>query len=512
MKTKLLSISILGFSLLVSATIIANGAFAQTAADAIQFPVAELGGCEDKDACKTYCDDADHINACLAFAEKNHLMSEDEIDTARKFMKAGGKGPGGCTGKDECQVYCDDISNIDACVAFAEKAGILPPKELAEAKQVQAAIAKGIKPPACKGKKGCDAYCEDSSHMRECVSFGEASGFLKGEELENAKKMLIAIDNGAVPPPCRGREACETYCSDPDHMEACVTFARAAGFMTPEEAQNSEKMLTAIRKGVKPPQCRGKGECDAYCAEPAHTNECIQFAVAAGFMTEKEAEMAKKTGGKGPGGCTGKDACEAFCGNPDNQETCFNFAKDNGMLSEEDLRNFEKYKNQGPPSGPTAGTASECAAYGGDWNGTRCDFGAKECGNQGGSWDGKTCNFPEGPTEGFMPPGGGPGYQTGPTSGTGFNAQACADRGGHWVDNTCSFINPMDTPEYCLKQGGDWVEGRCSFAGRECTNQGGSWDGSKCNFVSAPAAPQSLNFDLNSSLASVITAFREFSF
>src|SRR3989338_6814312 len=90
-------------------------------------------------------------------------------------------------------------------------------------------------------------------------------------------------------------------------------------------------MLAAIKKGVLPPNCSGKEECDAYCTEPAHTDECINFAIAAGFMTEKEAEMAKKTGGKGPGGCVGKDACDAFCGNQDNQQTCMDFAKENGF-------------------------------------------------------------------------------------------------------------------------------------------------------------------------------------
>ena len=291
MKTKLLSVGVLGFGLLAASLIVTNGVFAQTALDAIQYPVAELRNCKNKEACKAYCDDTNHIDACVSFAEKNGLMSPDQ---------------------------------------------------LAEAKQVQAAIEKGVKPPACNGKKECDAYCEDSSHMKECITFGEASGFLKGRELEDAKKMLTAIDNGATPPPCRGKDACDAYCSEPVHIEACMTFAKAAGFMTPEEEQNSEKMIAAIKKGVKPPNCRGKEECDAYCAEPAHTDECINFSIAAGFMTEKEAEMAKKTGGKGPGGCIGKETCDIFCNTPENQQTCMNFAKDNGMISEEELQRMEE--------------------------------------------------------------------------------------------------------------------------------------------------------------------------
>ncbi|MDP2651774.1 MAG: hypothetical protein Q8O94_01420 [bacterium] len=290
MKTKLLPLGVLGFGLVLSVTIVANGAFAQTTPDTISYPVAELGNCKSKDACKAYCDDPNHIDACVTFAEKNNMMSSEQ---------------------------------------------------LAEAKQVQAAIEKGVKPPACKGKKECDAYCEEPSHMKECIAFGEASGFLKGKDLEDAKKMVTAIDNGATPPACKGKQACDAYCSDRSHIEACMTFAQAAGMMTPEEAQNSEKMIAAIKKGVLPPDCKGKEACDAYCAEPAHTDECINFSIAAGFMTEKEAEMAKKTGGKGPGGCIGKDVCDEFCNNQDNQKTCMNFAKDNGMISEEELKRME---------------------------------------------------------------------------------------------------------------------------------------------------------------------------
>ncbi|MFZ3043813.1 MAG: hypothetical protein WA058_01755 [Minisyncoccia bacterium] len=291
MKNNLLSAGILAFGLIASSLIMANGAFAQTALPTIQFPVAELGNCKDKDACKAYCDDPKHIDACVSFAEKNSLMSSNQ---------------------------------------------------LAEAKQVQTAIAKGVKPPACNGKKECDAYCEDPSHMKECIAFGEASGFLKGKELEDAKKMVAAIDKGVIPPACKGKEACDAYCSDRTHIEVCMTFAQAAGLMTPEEAQNSEKMMAAIKKGFMPPNCSGKEACDAYCAEPAHTDECINFSIAAGFMTEKEAGMAKKTGGKGPGGCVGKDACDTFCNTPDNQQTCMNFAKDNGMISAEEAQRMQE--------------------------------------------------------------------------------------------------------------------------------------------------------------------------
>jgi len=354
MKIKNISISsyILLFGILVS-SLIFSISFAETAVDVtdvnIQYPIVELENCKSKDSCKTYCDKPANIVSCIAFAEKNNLMTADEISVAKKFINAGSEGPGGCTTKDSCESYCNDIDHINECITYAEKTGILPPKELKEVKQVQSAIAKGIKPPPCKNKKECDVFCDNPDNMNVCVAFGEAAGFLKGKDLEDAKKMISAIEKGAIPPPCKGKEACDTYCSQPDNMEACMTFAQAAGFMSPKEAEESQKVLSAIKKGVKPPACKGKEECDKYCGEENHIEECIAFSIAAGFMSEKDGEMARKTGGKGPGGCSGKEECEAFCENLENQETCFNFGKENGLIPLEQLKEMEGENNKFQP-------------------------------------------------------------------------------------------------------------------------------------------------------------------
>lgn len=319
---------------------------AVAAVENINYPVEELGGCKSESDCKAYCDKPENGEACLNFAQKNNLMSEQEIKIAKQFLGGKADGPGGCKNKDSCEEYCNSIDHIDECISFAEKNNLIPPEELEEAKKVQAAIARGAKPPPCGNKKACDVYCEESEHMEECITFGIEAGFIQGKELENVQKMLQAVKRGVKPPPCRGKDECDEYCSSPDNMEVCMNFAMEAGFMNEQEKADSQKMLQAIKKGVKPPLCRGKDECDVYCQQENHFEECVNFAVAAGFMNEKDAEMARKTGGKSPGGCKGKEECENFCNNPDNQETCFNFAKDNGLIPEEDLRKMEEGKQQ----------------------------------------------------------------------------------------------------------------------------------------------------------------------
>ena len=346
MKTKLLCAGIIGFGILISAVIITKGIFAQTTLADIQYPVAELGNCGSESACKAYCDKSENTKSCVAFAEKNNLMSKEEIEMAKKFMAVGNKGPGDCRGKNECEAYCNNIDNINECIAFAEENNLIPPEELEEAKKVQAAIKRGVKPPPCGNKKQCDIYCDQSEHMEECVAFGIEAGFIQGQELKDVQKMLAAIKRGVKPPPCKGKKACDAYCGNPDNMEMCMNFAMEAGFMSEQDKADSQKMLQALKKGIKPPNCRGKDECDIYCSQEQNFNECANFAEAAGFMTAEGAAMARKTGGKGPGDCKGKDECDAFCNNPDNQETCFNFARENGMIPEADLRQMEKGKQK----------------------------------------------------------------------------------------------------------------------------------------------------------------------
>src|SRR3989344_3335017 len=174
--------------------------------------------------------------------------------------------------------------------------------------------------------------------MEEWISLGEKAGFIPPDELEDARKALAAVKKGAKPPPCRGKKECDSYCSEPNNFEVCISFAEAAGMMSPTELEESKKVLEAIKKGVKPPPCRGKKECDDFCGQPDNFESCLKFAEAAGFMSEEDLAMARKTGGKGPGNCRGKEECESFCKNPDNQEDCFNFAKEHDLISAENLR------------------------------------------------------------------------------------------------------------------------------------------------------------------------------
>lgn len=254
----------------------------------ITYPIAELGSCKSKADCKSYCDKLENISVCVDFAKNRGMISEDEATRAKKLGSL--KGPGGCNTKETCEAFCDNTDHIEECVVFAEQNNLMSQSELAEAKKVAGALKQGAKTPGgCKGKQQCDAYCQEPAHMEVCLDFAEKTGMISQEELQQARKMLPLMQRGEMPGNCRNKEQCESYCQEESHFEECVIF--------------SEK---------------------------------------AGMMSKEEAARAKKTKGKGPGGCKSKETCDAFCNNPDNQETCINFAKENGLIPEEDLKRMEE--------------------------------------------------------------------------------------------------------------------------------------------------------------------------
>ena len=86
--------------------------------------------------------------------------------------------------------------------------------------------------------------------MEECIAFGMEAGFIQGKEFEDAQKMLMAIKRGIRPPPCSGKKDCDEYCGNPDNMEACINFAIEAGFMDEREKEDGQKMLQALKKAL----------------------------------------------------------------------------------------------------------------------------------------------------------------------------------------------------------------------------------------------------------------------
>jgi len=307
-KYILISVAIFSIALINRATAQSDEA-SSGALSKLVYPIAELGSCKNQADCKIYCDDSANTAACVSYAEEKNLLSQEDLRLAKKFVATGGRGPGSCNGKGECQAYCEDKAHIDECVSYAENNGLMSEPDLQKAKKVQAAIRNGVKFPSCQNKKECDAYCDDTNHMEECMA-----------------------------------------------------FAKEAGLLTEKELENTQKVLTAVKKGVKLPPCKGKEACDSYCSQESNADECTSFAVTAGIVTSEEAKLIKETGGKGPGGCKNKKECDSYCGVSDNKESCMAFAKEHNVPQPEKPQKPEQNET-GQGKGDPAGGPSQGDGY-----------------------------------------------------------------------------------------------------------------------------------------------------
>jgi len=307
----------------------AANAQSDSTAQSIQFPIAELGNCGSKEECRTYCDDLNNKNACVAFGEAHGLISAENATRVRALPSAG---PGDCRSDGECRNYCADTSHADECLVFAEKHNLLDKEKIQKAR---IAIEK-TGPGGCRGQDECRNYCADTSHADECLVFAKNEGLISDKEESAAREVLAQGGPGG----CHSKEECRTYCDKSEHLEECLAFGEKHGFISSEEISRLKK-TGFIKTG--PGGCQGE-ECRVYCDSPEHQQECIIFAEEHGLMSPEEAARARKfrelAQKEGPGGCQGEE-CRIYCEKSENQDVCFAFAKENNLVTREEEQNFE---------------------------------------------------------------------------------------------------------------------------------------------------------------------------
>ncbi|MBI2033663.1 MAG: hypothetical protein HYT13_01040 [Candidatus Liptonbacteria bacterium] len=276
---------------------------AQAESAGITFPVPELGNCIDEKTCRAYCDEPTNMPACIKFAEEHGLMNKTEAERAKKFsrvLQVGG--PGGCNTPEGCKSFCSEINNLEACLKWADQNNF-EDEHFKEAKKIQSYLASGGKMPgSCNSKESCISYCGDFSHAEECFNFAKTAGLTQGPPSE-------------IPRPGEVRR-----------FEDRI----------PSEEQ-FKKLKELSDRGETPGGCKSKEACEAYCGESGHFEECLAFGEKVGFIKSDEAQKIREFGGKGPGGCSSPRACESYCNDPSHQEECFKFGEEHGLIPKEEL-------------------------------------------------------------------------------------------------------------------------------------------------------------------------------
>ena len=251
------------------------------------------GGCNGMEQCENYCADLNNIDECLSFAERNNFMDDEELVDARKVaraLKGGAQLPGGCQNHQACESYCHEPQNMDECLVFAEKAGLMNSEELQEAKKIATALKRGLKHPGdCRGKDECESYCRAPENINECLDFAQRAGLMDEKEAEEARKIGPLMARGEMPGGCKSKQTCEAYCGNEEHTQECMEFATKAGLASPEEI---ERFKATGGKG--PGGCRGREECEAFCNNSDNQGACFSFAKEHKLIGQEELEHIEK--------------------------------------------------------------------------------------------------------------------------------------------------------------------------------------------------------------------------
>lgn len=263
---------------------------AQPNLDNIKYPVSELGQCGSREDCENYCSSDKNMVACINYAEKNNLLSIEDLKISKLVAEKISKGetPGGCKTREQCESYCmGKVDNMDECVSFGESLGLIPEKELIKVRKIMKALKEGAKMPGnCKTKESCETYCDSKDNIDECLSFAEKTGILALDELNEAKKVAQYIKDGSTPGGCKNRADCQKYCNNKEHWDECLSFAQKAGFISEKEAEIAKKS-----GGSGPGGCKNQQECEVYCNETKHYDECVKFGMEKDILTEKEKDL-----------------------------------------------------------------------------------------------------------------------------------------------------------------------------------------------------------------------------
>ncbi|OGZ78720.1 MAG: hypothetical protein A2358_02875 [Candidatus Staskawiczbacteria bacterium RIFOXYB1_FULL_37_44] len=146
------------------------------------------GGCVNVEECSKFCSGPEHMDECLAFAQKNNLIAPENLEKAKKLMAAGG--PGGCRGQTECKAYCNQEEHSQECMDFSLKNGTMTQGQYDKMNKLRNMMEKTSQPQAarpggCKTDEECNKYCTDSSRIEECIDYALGGGRLNGEIIKN---------------------------------------------------------------------------------------------------------------------------------------------------------------------------------------------------------------------------------------------------------------------------------------------------------------------------------------
>ncbi|MCL5016408.1 MAG: hypothetical protein M1312_02240 [Patescibacteria group bacterium] len=250
---------------------------------------------------------------------------------------------GNCSSQSACQTYCSDTSHMRACIQFAEKQGIVSSAEASKEKAFADVLSKGGGPGGCTSPDSCNTYCSDINHLQACMSFAQSHG-LSNNQISQGQKILTYLQSGGkMPGGCTSQDTCQTYCNDLSHAEECFAFSQKLGITPPNNGgpqptlAQMQKIAALAQSGQTPGGCDTMEACQSYCNDPSHGQVCQKFGQEVGFTGGPNGAGPQA----GPGGCDSAESCQTYCNDSSHQTECLQFAQEHGIMTQGQVHNFQ---------------------------------------------------------------------------------------------------------------------------------------------------------------------------
>lgn len=256
--------------------------------NADEFPIPELGNCQNQRECHLFCEIPKNRAACWSFSvygNKSTVLGDETTETT--LAEIGITFPvaelGNCTDAQACKTYCSRAGNVTACRTFAQRFSKVHLNRLVQKAQEEL---------GCTTAEECRAFCTDEANKDICLAFAKKyhlGGLIKDRVADAIRQELN----------CANRESCKALCALPENTDRCQTIAKR---INPGLRTQGEKLIEEAKERLG---CTSFNDCKAFCQNEANSEQCKNFGQAV--------SQRLKNADKQKGDCASNEECRKEC-------------------------------------------------------------------------------------------------------------------------------------------------------------------------------------------------------
>lgn len=290
-------------------------------ANAVYYPIPELGYCSSERECELYCEIPKNTPACWSYdkyvmnASESVLGEETGPELTYPIAELGK-----CASANDCFIYCNKPQNQKACYNFAKTKGLV--KEIETDPTLQKAVEAAKTELGCESKEVCRSLCNQPENFDKCRTFAQKYSLLKSQSQNREPLSEEILTAAQTELGCNSQETCADVCHQKENRKKCKEFAEKYNLGSPPKPQMPQEMMqqsqgspsaankpTPFVKG--PGDCASEEECRKYCEK--HPKECPGFLTKPSLTPGAQKILDEKGQFLGPAGCKTEAECKAYC-------------------------------------------------------------------------------------------------------------------------------------------------------------------------------------------------------